>query len=113
MELHQLFYPQLTEAVFGEQVCRVDFARDFTQVDTPEADGLLDPQGVGIQVSQFAKALPVANAYGCAGIRPHAQIDTYTKVAEERLISKALSRSAYDPGELGFGRAQRDRRLRG
>ena len=51
MEFHHLFHPQLAEAAFGEQICWIHFARDFAQVKAPEADGLLDPQGVGIQVS--------------------------------------------------------------
>ncbi len=72
MQFHQLFHPQLAEAVLGEQIGWIHFAGDFAEIDASETDGLLDPQGVGIQVAELAEALPVADTYSPAGVGPHA-----------------------------------------
>ena len=37
-----------------EEVSGVDLAGDLAQVDAPEPYGLLDPQGVRVQVPQLA-----------------------------------------------------------
>ena len=113
MQFYQLFHSQLAQAVFGKQICRIYFACNFAEVDATEADGLLDPESMGIQMPKFAEALPVADAYSRAGICPHAQVGFYTKVAEQRLVSEALAGSTNDACELGFAGAQRDGRLRG
>jgi hypothetical protein len=65
-------HPQLAEAVFGEQVGRVHFPGDLAEINTTEADGLLDPQSVGVQVAKLTEALSVANTYGGAGVSPYA-----------------------------------------
>ena len=58
MQLDELFYPQLAQAVLGDQVCRVHLTGDLAKVDSSQAYRLMDPQGVGVQVPQFAQALP-------------------------------------------------------
>jgi hypothetical protein len=40
--------------VLGHQVSWVLLAKHFPEVDASCADGLLDPQGVGVKVPQFA-----------------------------------------------------------
>ena len=66
-----------------------------------------------IQVAKLAEALPVADAYGRAGVGPYAQVGAYTEVAKKRLVSEALSGSANDACELGFAGAQCDGGSRG
>ena len=86
MQLYELFHTQFAEAVFREQIRRVDLAGYLAEIDTSEAHCLLNPQRVRVQVSKFAKSLPVADAYGRAGVGPHAQACIYSKVAEQRLV---------------------------
>jgi hypothetical protein len=40
--------------VLRQQVCWVFLAKHFSEVDAAHPNSLLDPQGVGIQVPQFA-----------------------------------------------------------
>ena len=82
MQLHELFYSQVAEAVFCEQVCGIDLACHLAEVNAPEADCLLNPQRVHMQASEFAEALSVADTYSCAGVGPHAQACIYSKVWE-------------------------------
>jgi hypothetical protein len=67
--------------VFGEQVSWIGFSSYLPQVHSSEPHSLLDPQGVRVEMTKLAKALPIANADGCAGVRPDAQARRYTEVA--------------------------------
>ena len=52
--------------MFGKYVGWILLAVDFAQVHTLRPNNLLYPTGVGVKVTQLAKALPVAYAYGGA-----------------------------------------------
>jgi len=68
--------------VLGEQVGGIYLAVHLAEVHPAEADRLLNPQGVGIQMTKLAKALSVTDADGRAGVSPHAQARAYSEVAE-------------------------------
>jgi len=88
--------------MFGKYVGWILLSVDFAQVHTLGSDGLLNPKRVCVEVAQLAKALPVAYADGSAGIRPHAQRQLDTCVAQERLVSEALAGPSNNSGELRF-----------
>jgi hypothetical protein len=73
--------------MFSEQIGWIHFSGDLAEVDASQTDGLLNPQRMCIQVAELAEALPVADAYGRAGVGPYAQVGTYAEVAEKRLIT--------------------------
>ena len=60
-----------------EEVRQVRLAEDLAETDSTRPDNLLDPQSVGVQVSQLAEPLSGAYAYGGGRVRPdpHKQID--------------------------------------
>jgi len=51
---YKLLKPLPAEAVFREKVGRVILAEHFAKIDSSSTDCLLDPQGVGVEVPQFA-----------------------------------------------------------
>jgi len=57
--------------VFGEKVGWIQLAIDLPHLDPAGPHGLLYPQGVGIQVTQFAKPLARADANCGRAVRPH------------------------------------------
>ena len=67
-KLCQLFDALGREAMFGDKVGWILLAKHLFEVKPLATDGLLDPQNVGVQVPQFAKSLPTANAQGGGGV---------------------------------------------
>ena len=57
--------------MFREQVRRVDFAPDLSQLYGITLDALLNPKGRGVDVSELAQTTPATDADGGSGIGPH------------------------------------------
>ena len=72
MEINKHFHTLSAEAVFGEEVSWVGFSSYLPQVDSAEPHSLLNPQGVGVEMTELAEALPIADADGRTGIGPDA-----------------------------------------
>ena len=54
VERHKLVEPLSAQAVLGEKVGRILFSKHLAEIDSAGANGLLDPQRVGVKVPQFA-----------------------------------------------------------
>ena len=80
MEPDKHFHALPAQAVFGEEVSWVGFSSYLPQVDSAEPYGLLNPQSVGVEMTELAEALPVADANGCTGIGPDAQARRYAEI---------------------------------
>ena len=59
--------------MLGEQIRGILLPKHLFELQSPATDGLLDPQRVGVQVSQFSEALPGTDAKGRRGVRPDPQ----------------------------------------
>ena len=97
--------------MFGKYIGWVLFAIDLAEVDTLCSDSLLNPKRMRVKMSQLAKALPVADAYGGTRVCPHSERQVHAGVVQERLVPEALARAPDNAGELGFARAESDARL--
>ena len=102
MQLDQHGQSVTAERVLGEQVCWVLLAGDFAEVHSAEADSLLDPESVRIEVAQLAETLTVADTDRCLAVCPDAERDWNPKVGEQGLITQTLSGTAHHAVELGF-----------
>jgi hypothetical protein len=51
---HKFLEPLSAQAVLGEQVGGILLAKHLAEIDSAGANGLLDPQRVGVKVPQFA-----------------------------------------------------------
>ena len=54
MKSYKLLEPLPAQAVLGEKVGRILFSKHLAEIDSAGANGLLDPQRVGVKVPQFA-----------------------------------------------------------
>ena len=66
------------DQVLGEEVSRVLFTAYLEQVKGFTAHFLLDPQTLGIYVSEFAEALPPADSNGRCAVGPDTHRKFYT-----------------------------------
>ena len=85
MQLYELFYPQLAEAVFCEQIRRVDFASDLPDINTSEAHCLLNPQLLDVEVSNIPRpggGLLLAHPTRLPSARASANLQTHRPDAE-------------------------------
>jgi len=73
--------------VFGECVGWVALTIDLPQVDAFGPRRLLYPQGVCVEVPEFAKTLARADANCRAGVGPDAQRQLNPDILEQSLVS--------------------------
>ena len=57
--------------MFREQVRRVDFSPDLSQLDAGTLDALLNPEGTGVDVPELAQATSAKDADGGGGVGPY------------------------------------------
>ena len=91
-----------------KEVGGVDVAEDFAKVHPARPYRLLDPQSVGIQMSQFPQTLPAADPNGGRRIRPYSQGQVLSEVAQEALVAQPYACAANNSVELGLATAQGD-----
>ena len=72
-ELCQLVDPLAAQAVVGQQVRGVLAAEDLLEGYSATSHCLLDPQGVSVDVPQFAESLSGADPERCARIGPYTE----------------------------------------
>ena len=94
------FYALSAGKVVGEKVRRVDLTAHFPQLYRPRAYLLLYTQGMRGDVSEFAQALPGADAYCSDAIRPHSDRQLVPRILQPRLLSKSQARCFDHPVEL-------------
>ena len=88
--------------MLGQKIRWVALAQDLTKIDTTCPHCLLHPEGLGVEVPQFAQPLALANAYGRARVGPYSQRYRHTKVTEESLVAKSLAGASHYAAKLGF-----------
>ena len=66
--------------VLGEEIRWIFFTAYLEQFKGFTAHFLLNPQTLGINVSEFAEALPPADSYGCCAVCPDTHRKFYTYV---------------------------------
>ncbi len=57
IEMCEFHEPVSGQGVFGEQVGRIGIPEDLPEVDAAAADGLLDPEGVCVEMPQLPESL--------------------------------------------------------
>ena len=57
-EGYKVLQSDSTQAVLGQEIRKILLPQNIPQIDSATSNGLLDPQGVGIQVPHLAQALP-------------------------------------------------------
>ena len=69
-EARQLHHSVTAQRVLGEEIGRIYLTGDLSQIHASRPDGLLDPEGMGVEVSEFTQTLAVADPYRCTGVCP-------------------------------------------
>ncbi len=88
--------------MFGAEVCRVLLTGDFSQLDLACADGLLDPQSLGIEVAKLTQTLARADPHRRTRVGPYPKGYYDSQVTQQCLVSKALPGASDHPVELSL-----------